>query len=296
MLSWKDDDDAFAKRSPLSKAGSLARPGSSFEAQRTTTSRKSVEVPVALFTNRSGEPTTLSPTNSLQKTNSQLRGPGYAAEGTIGSEGWWHHMDHSQMNEAPVDGATATGQAKAGFCLPYNLTGQKQTLWADETPAAAAPSPASPVPAAPAPAVAAAAEATPAAPAPAAAAPVAPAPAAATGGDGSAVTQQNAATTGWWVHMDNSILNQPAETGPLAPGAVRKGERVMGGGFTPQFSVAGGNRYGSIFPEETQQQQQPGDAQVLEQKVASWTPFCGPQGGSATGDDDWSNFASAPKA
>lgn len=47
--------------------------------------------------------------------------------------------------------------------------------------------------------------------------------------------------------MDNGILNQPPESAAPAPGAVVKGERVMGGGFVPQFGVAGGNAYKSIF-------------------------------------------------
>ncbi|GIL87519.1 hypothetical protein Vretimale_1579 [Volvox reticuliferus] len=308
MLSWNDDGDAFTKRSPITKSTSLTRPGNSFEAQRTASSRKSVDVPAQPVSRKSTEANS-SPTDSLTKANSLLRGPGNAAKGTIGSEGWWHHMDNSQMNEPPTEAVKTAGQVKPTAFVPqYSITGERKSLWADEVPAAAASPPESAAPFLGEYSIKASETLKNASEAVPATAAAAQAPVSVVNGDGGA-TIQNAGTTGWWAHMDNSILNKPAETAPLEAGAVRKGERVMGGGFAPQFNVAGGNRYGSIFADESvqrQQQQQQhqaaeqGDTKALLQEVAEWGPFCGQQGGSADvgaiAEDEWSNFATAPKA
>ncbi|EFJ49397.1 hypothetical protein VOLCADRAFT_89787 [Volvox carteri f. nagariensis] len=294
------------------------RPGNSFEAQRTGSSRKSLEVPCSPGSRKSVE-VTLSPTGSLNKANSLLRGPGNAADGTIGSEGWWHHMDHSQMNMSPTDDSTSKSQTKAtgGSALPYSSVTRKQSLWADEEPAAAA---APPLPAA----ASALKPEEPTFKLAEAPAPTPAAPGASSVPAGSSNTTDNVggplqsgAGSGWWTRMDNSPLNQPPETKPLTDGAaVRKGERVMGGGFTPQFHIAGsGGRYGSIFAEESVQpaaDQQSGDpSRPLAQQVADWGPFCGQQpsstaaagsafggGGGAEGEEEdcWTSFASAPKA
>ncbi|PNH10649.1 hypothetical protein TSOC_002600 [Tetrabaena socialis] len=300
MMSWKDEEALLSQKPAMTKAGSMARPtggssrGASFEAVRATGSmgrNASLDLPT-------------SPAGSLPKAGSMLRGPGNAAEGSLGSEGWWKHMDHSQMNEPPEHDAKK-GEAAvkpAGFTPQFGVTGQKQSLWADEEPAQAPAVPASPA-AAPASAASAAAPAVLEAPASPAAAPPAavssPAPSplglapAHAAGD---ATIKDAGTTGWWAHMDNGLLNQPAESAEAAPpGAVRKGERVMGGGFTPQFGVAAGNRYGSIFNTAPAEESRP-----VEEQVSQWAPFTPATACAAStpgaGDDDWTNFAAAPPA
>jgi hypothetical protein len=62
-------------------------------------------------------------------------------------------------------------------------------------------------------------------------------------GEGSAATGEAPAPSGapgsadwkWWQKTDVAGLNEP------------EAERIKGGGFTPQFGVAGGNAYRSIF-------------------------------------------------
>ncbi|GFR40116.1 hypothetical protein Agub_g670 [Astrephomene gubernaculifera] len=241
----------------------MAKPASLTEAQRAGSLRRSAEAPCASACKKATDPTS-SPPGSLPEASSLLRGTGHAAEGTLGAEGWWRHMDHSQMNEQPLQ--TPKPAETKGFVPQFGITGQNRSLWADEAPAtpAAPPAEATPAPADPAqPGSAVTLPAT---------APETAIPAAAVSDvHVQDTTIQNAGTTGWWAHMDNSILNKPAEAAPLAPGEVRKGERVMGGGFTPQFGVAGGNHYGSIFDQ--------------------------PQDAKPAGDDsDWSSFTSAPRA
>ncbi|KXZ45281.1 hypothetical protein GPECTOR_56g377 [Gonium pectorale] len=316
MLSWRDDEDVFSKKSPLTKAGSLTRPAATTTAPRAASLRKTDEPTSSRKSMDVGSP------GSLGKSNSLLRGPGNAAEGSIGSEGWWHHMDHSQMNEpAEVEHNKSAAQS-AGFTPQYGVTGQSRSLWAEEpappaqqpasqpaaqafatTPAAA---PASTPAAAPAPAPASVPDApvpsgdtatTVAEPAPSVTATVA---GAVSSGGGSGATVQPG-TAGWWTHMDNSILNQLAEAAPPPPGAVRVGERVMGGGFTPQFNVAGGNAYGSIFDRQPPlpQPQTAADVEAAERQVDAWAPFNEGQGCAqalaAVAEDDWTGFSSAPK-
>ncbi|GLI70028.1 hypothetical protein VaNZ11_014764 [Volvox africanus] len=304
MLSWKDEDDSFTKRYQITKAYSLTRPSNSFEAQRTASSRKSVEVPAPPMSRKSSEENS-SPTGSLTKANSLLRGSGNAAKGTIGSEGWWHHMDNSQMNEPPTEIKKSAGQVKTTAFVPqYSITGERKSLWADEVPAAAASPPCSACPLLGERSPKASETFANASEAVSAATAAAQAPVSAVNSEAGA-TIQNAGTTGWWAHMDNSILNKPADTAHLEAGAVLKGERVMGGGFTPQFNVAGGSRYTSIFADESVQRQQQqaaeqGDTKALQQQVAEWGPFGGQQGGptniGAIAEEEWSGFATAPKA
>ncbi|GIL44040.1 hypothetical protein Vafri_1609 [Volvox africanus] len=213
-------------------------------------------------------------------------------------------MDNSQMNEPPTEAAKTAGQVKATAFVPqYSITGERKSLWTDEVPAAAASPPGS--------AASLLEERSPKASeafanvseAVLAATAAARAPVSAVNSEAGA-TIQNVGTTGWWAHMDNSILNKPADTAHLEAGAVLKGERVMGGGFSPQFNVAGGNRYASIFGDESvqrqQQQAEQGDTKALQQQVAEWGPFCGQQGVpadvGAIAEEEWSGFATAPKA
>lgn len=95
--------------------------------------------------------------------------------------------------------------------------------------------------------------------------------------------------------MDQAVLNQAPEA-PLEAGAVKKGERVMGGGFVPQFGVAGGSHYKSIFEEQDGAKA----AEAVAEQVAAWAPMagaCAPAAAAAAGaaaEDDWSGFAAAP--
>ncbi len=91
--------------------------------------------------------------------------------------------------------------------------------------------------------------------------------------------------------MDQAVLNQAPEA-PLEAGAVKKGERVMGGGFVPQFGVAGGSHYKSIF----EQQDGAKAAEAVAEQVAAWAPMagaCAPAAAAAGAEDDWSGFSAA---
>ncbi|KAG2430406.1 hypothetical protein HXX76_009931 [Chlamydomonas incerta] len=316
MLSWKEEEE-LARNRP----GSMTKPArSSIDAIRQgSMPRSSLDKGSALSPVGSvGSP------GGLKQAHSLLRGPGQAAAGTIGSEGWWHHASEAAMNEPPKDDK---GEKKtAGFVPMYsNIPGlAKKSIW-DEEPAASEPAAAAPPPvststvsgsafAAPAAGSIAAAAAPPAAPAaelaaPAAAeaAPAAPAAAEAASeahSEGGAAPPAGAKGDGWWTRMDNGVLNQPPESAAPAAGAIVKGERVMGGGFVPQFGVAGGNAYKSIFAEEGTQSAAEA-AKPVEKAVADWAPFAGAveqQAGApaatcatAVADDDWSGFTSAPK-
>ncbi|PNW75765.1 hypothetical protein CHLRE_12g561500v5 [Chlamydomonas reinhardtii] len=309
MLSWKDEEELSRNR-----PGSMTKPArSSIDAIRQGS------MPRGSLDRGAG----LSPVGSigspggLKQSQSLLRGPGHAAEGTIGSEGWWHHASEAAMNEAPKD---EKGEKVAGFVPMYNnIPGLvKKSIW-DEEPAASAPAAAGPpafassnvsgsafaAPAAgPIAAAAVPAATEPAAPAAAAAAeaPAAAETAAEARSEGGAAPPPGAKGDGWWTRMDNGILNQPPESAAPAPGAVVKGERVMGGGFVPQFGVAGGNAYKSIFAADESKVAEA--AKPVEKAVADWAPFTGAEQqaaapaatcATAVADDDWSGFASAPK-
>ncbi|KAG2448116.1 hypothetical protein HYH02_006701 [Chlamydomonas schloesseri] len=321
MLSWKDEEELSRNR-----PGSLTKPA-----------RSSIDNIRQGSMPRSSLDKGLSPVGSvgspgaLKQSHSLLRGPGHAAEGTIGSEGWWHHADEAAMNEAPKEDKD---KKTAGFVPMYsNIPGLvKKSIW-DQEPAASEPAAAETasftgsafaapatgsIAAAAAPAVAPAATAAPAA-APAAAAtattaatdaaaPAAAEPAraeAAVRSEGGSAPPAGAKGDGWWTRMDNGILNQPPESAAPASGAVVKGERVMGGGFVPQFGVAGGNAYKSIFAEEEAKSAAEASKPV-EKAVADWAPFAGAEqvapaascavaNATTVAEDDWSGFASAPK-
>ncbi|KAG2483232.1 hypothetical protein HYH03_017889 [Edaphochlamys debaryana] len=288
MLSWKDEEALLSgkKGSPTQRTGSLTRPGLTMP-DRAGSSGGSMR--------RSMDPA--SPAGSLPKATSLLRGPAQAAEGTIGSEGWWHHMDHAATNEPPLDDTKAT---KAVAFVPQTaITGQRQNLWADEEKAADVPAPpaAGSIAAAAAPAAAAAEASAPVAVPAAVLSVAAEAAAAGSPGVGSPSGLKGPDDKGWWARMDAGILNQQAEKAADEAGAVRKGERVMGGGFTPQFGVAGGCRYGSIFDGGEAKAAE--EAKPVEEAVKQWAPFTegAPAATCAAGaavEEDWSGFASAP--
>lgn len=287
MLSWSDDSD----KKPASRSGSL-RP--SVDYGRCSSTRASIDAvrsPVGSAPKPASLATSMG-SGSLPKASSLAR-PGLeevnnAASGKIGASGWWHNMDNGYLNEQPeAEGPAKKGEAKpsSAFTSQFGVAGGNlgKSLFADEAPT---PAPAQPS----APAAAASAPAAPISiPQPDAAAPPAASQAAVSSPAqsakppaGNASVEDQIKKAGWWTQMDNSILNAPPE-GPVVAGAgqVKKGERVFGGGFTPQLA---GNLGKSLFADE-----EPAVA-----SVAQGLQDCSLAQATKAADEEWEPFKAAP--
>lgn len=279
MLSWSDDND----KKPASRSGSL-RPSVDYgRSGSTRVSMDAVRSPVGSAPKPASLATSIG-SGSLPKASSLAR-PGLeevnnAASGKIGASGWWHNMDNGYLNERPeAEDPAKKGEAKpsSAFTSQFGVAGGNlgKSLFADEAAPAQPSAPAAPIsipqPGAAAPAAPAASQAALSSPAQSAKPPA-----------GNASVEDQIKKAGWWTQMDNSILNAPPE-GPVVAGAgqVKKGERVFGGGFTPQLA---GNLGKSLFADE-----EPAVA-----SVAQGLQDCSLAQATKAADEEWEPFKAAP--